>query len=118
MQQRELKILEKGAGLAIAAVFGCTPQTVTNALKGRTHSVLISDIRRYAIMNYTCVYFAGQGASKRRYEAVRLCQGCHNHIETQEGDWCAPAETYIRNQKNRCKYRTSRSTQIGEEAKR
>lgn len=105
MQQRELKILEKGAGLAIAAVFGCTPQTVTNALKGRTHSVLISDIRRYAIMNYTCVYFAGQGASKRRYEAVRLCQGCHNHIETLEGDWCTIQEKYIRTQKMKCKNR-------------
>lgn len=118
MKQRELKILEKGAGMAIAATLGCTPQTVTNALKGRRYSVLISKIRKYAIMNYTCVYYAGSGLQKRRYEVVRLCQECRHHIETQEGDWCPVQETYIRTQKTRCKYRTSRSTQIGEEAKR
>lgn len=105
MQQRELKILEKGAGLAIAAVFGCTPQTVTNALKGKTCSVQAYDIRRYAIMNYTCVYFAGQGMAKRRYEVPRLCQECRHHIETQEGDWCAIAQSYVRAQKMKCKYR-------------
>lgn len=107
MQQRKLKILEKGAGLAIAAAFGCTPQTVCNALKGKTHSVLIYKIRRYAIENYTCVYYAGSSFDKKRYEVVRLCQGCHNHAETQEGDYCMLGCQYIRSQKYRCKYRTT-----------
>ena len=107
MQQRELKILEKGAGKAIAAVMGCTTQTVTNALKGKTCSVLVDKIRRYAIMNYTCVYYAGRGLDKKRYEVVRLCQGCHKHVETQKGDLCLVCEQYIRRKKYKCKYRTT-----------
>ncbi len=107
MQKRELKILEKGAGQAIATVMGCTPQTVTNALKGKTCSVLIDKIRRYAIMNYTCVYYAGSGFDKKRYKVVRLCQGCHYHEAAHEGDWCMVCGQYIRGQKIRCKYRTT-----------
>ena len=112
MQQRKLKILEKGAGQAIAAVMGCTPQTVTNALKGKTYSVLIAKIRRYAIENYTCVYYAGSGSGKKRYEVVRLCQDCLYYEAAPEGDWCIMQQRYIRTQKNLCKHRQAKSSTI------
>lgn len=105
MAQRELKIVERGACKEIADKFGCTTATVTNALKARAYSMLTLKIRRYAMQNYTCTYFTGQGTSKRRHEVVRLCQGCRHHIETQEGDWCTIQETYVRAQKMKCKNR-------------
>ena len=84
MAQRELKIVERGACKEIADKFGCTTATVTNALKARAYSMLTLKIRRYAMQNYTCVYFTGQGTAKRRYEVVRICQACRHHIETRE----------------------------------
>ena len=105
MTRRELKIVERGACKEIADKFGCTTATVTNALKARVHSVLTMKIRQYVMQNYTCVYYTGQGTSRRRYEVVRICQTCRHHIETQEGDWCPYQETYVRAQKMKCKHK-------------
>lgn len=112
MTQRELKIVERGACKEIADKFGCTTATVTNALKARAYSILTLKIRRYAMQNYTCVYFAGQGTAKRRYEVVRICQACQHHIEMREGDYCMMHETYVRDQKMRCKNRQELTNEI------